>query len=103
MSALLKKATSPGVYLNPFTALPFGSTAASSMSVDQGTSLLDLVHAASALRDPETGTVPIANSNYYTSAGDSVQWNTTQATELFNALKSDSAIPKGLLGGTSVG
>jgi anionic cell wall polymer biosynthesis LytR-Cps2A-Psr (LCP) family protein len=103
ISALLKKATSPGVYLNPFTALPFGSTAASSMSVDQGTSLLDLVHAASALRDPETGTVPIANSNYYTSAGDSVQWNTTQATELFNALKSDSAIPKGLLGGTSVG
>jgi LCP family protein required for cell wall assembly len=103
ISALLKKATSPGVYLNPFTALPFGSTAASSMSVDQGTSLLDLVHAASALRDPETGTVPIANSNYYTSAGDSVLWNTTQATELFKALKSDSAIPKGLLGGTSVG
>ena len=103
ISALLKKATSPGVYLNPFTALPFGSTAASSMSVDQGTSLLDLVHAASALRDPETGTVPIANSNYYTSAGDSVLWNTTRATELFKALKSDSAIPKGLLGGTSVG
>ena len=103
ISALLKKATSPGVYLNPFTALPFGSTAASSMSVDQGTSLLDLVHAASALRDPETGTVPIANSNYYTNAGDSVLWNQTEATELFNALKTDSAIPKGLLGGTAVG
>src|SRR5580693_3941438 len=103
LSALLKKATSPGVYLNPFTALPFGSTAASSMSVDKGTSLLDLVHAASGLRDPETGTVPIANSNYYTNAGDSVQWNKTQATELFNALKNDSAIPKGLLGGTTVG
>jgi LCP family protein required for cell wall assembly len=103
ISALLKKATSPGVYLNPFTALPFGSTAASSMSVDQGTSLLDLVHAASALRDPETGTVPIANSNYYTNAGDSVLWNQTEATELFNALKTDSAIPKGLLGGTTVG
>jgi LCP family protein required for cell wall assembly len=103
ISALLKKATSPGVYLNPFTALPFGSTAASSMSVDKGTSLLDLVHAASGLRDPETGTVPIANSNYYTNAGDSVLWNKTQATELFNALKNDSAIPKGLLGGTTVG
>ena len=103
ISALLKKATSPGVYLNPFTALPFGSTAASSMSVDQGTSLLDLVHAASALRDPETGTVPIANSNYYTNAGDSVLWNQTEATELFHALKTDSAIPKGLLGGTTVG
>jgi LCP family protein required for cell wall assembly len=103
ISALLKKATSPGVYLNPFTALPFGSTAASSMSVDQGTSLLDLVHAASALRDPQTGTVPIANGNYYTNAGDSVLWNKTKATELFNALKNGSAIPKGLLGGTAVG
>jgi LCP family protein required for cell wall assembly len=103
LSALLKKATSPGVYLDPFTALPFGSTAASSMSVDTGTSLLDLVHAASALRDPETGTVPITDSNYYTSAGDSVLWNKTQATELFNALKNDSAIPKGVLSGTTIG
>ena len=103
ISALLNKATSPGVYLNPFTALPFGSTAASSMSVDHGTSLLDLVHAASALRDPETGTVPIANSNYYTNAGDSVLWNQTEATELFHALKTDSAIPKGLLDGTTTG
>jgi len=103
LSALLNKATSPGVYLNPFTALPFGSTAASSMSVDKGTSLLDLVHAAAALRDPETGTVPIANANYYTNAGDSVLWNKTQATELFNALKNDAAIPNGLLGGTTIG
>jgi LCP family protein required for cell wall assembly len=103
LSALLKKATSPGVFLNPFTALPFGSTAASSMSVDTGTSLLDLVQVASALRDPETGTVPIANNNYYTSAGDTVQWNTAQATELFKALKTDSPIPPGLLSGTKIG
>jgi len=103
LSALLKKATSPGVYLDPFTALPFGSTAASSMSVDKGTSLLDLVHAASGLRDPETGTVPIADNNYYTSAGDAVLWNKTKATELFSALKNDSAIPAGLLSGTTVG
>ena len=103
ISALLKKATSPGVYLNPVTALPFGSTAASSMSVDKGTGLLDLTHAASALRDPQTGTVPIASSNYHTNAGDSVLWNKTRATELFNALKNDSAIPKGLLGGTTTG
>jgi LCP family protein required for cell wall assembly len=103
LSALLKKATSPGVFLNPFTALAFGSTAASSMSVDAGTSLLDLVHAASALRNPETGTVPIANNNYYTSAGDTVLWNSTQAAELFKALKNDSPIPAGLLSGTTIG
>jgi LCP family protein required for cell wall assembly len=103
LSALLNKATSPGVYLNPLTALPFGSTAASSMSVDTGTSLLDLVHAASALSAPETGTVPIADNNYATSDGDAVLWNKTEATELFNALKNDSAIPAGLLSGTTVG
>ena len=103
LSALLHKATSPGVYLNPFTALPFGSTAASSMSVDTGTSLLDLLHAASALRDPQTGTVPIASNNYHTNAGDSVLWNKTLATELFTALKNDSAVPKSLLGGTTTG
>jgi LCP family protein required for cell wall assembly len=103
LSALLKKATSPGVFLNPFTALPFGSTAASSMSVDTGTSLLDLVNAASALRDPQTGTVPIADNNYYTSAGDAVLWNKTEALKLFDALKAGSTIPPGLLSGTTTG
>ena len=39
LSALLSKATSPGVYLNPFTALPFASTAASAIAVDKGSSL----------------------------------------------------------------
>jgi LCP family protein required for cell wall assembly len=104
LSALLKKATSPGVYLNPFTALPFGSAAASSISVDQGTNLLDLVSAAQALRDPQTGTVPIANANYITSnAGDAVQWNQTEALALFNALKNGQPVPSGLLSGTKVG
>jgi LCP family protein required for cell wall assembly len=104
LKALLDKATSPGVYLNPFTALPFGSGAASAISVDQGTDLYDLVHAAMALRDPLTGTVPIANANYITSnAGDAVQWNQTEALALFNALKNDQPIPSDLLTGTKVG
>ena len=47
--------------------------------------------------------MPIANASYVTNAGDSVLWNKTQATKLFNALKNDSAIPKGLLGGTTIG
>jgi LCP family protein required for cell wall assembly len=103
LSALLSKATSPGVYLNPFTALPFASTAASSISVDKGASLQDLVQAAFALRGPETGTVPIANANYQTSAGDAVLWDRTQALELFNALKAGKPVPTGLLSGTKVG
>ncbi len=103
LKALLDKATSPGVFLNPFTALPFGSAAASSISVDQGTHLYDLVQAALALRNPQTGTVPIANSNYYTSAGDTVLWNQSQALQLFNALKNGQPVPAGLLTGTKVG
>jgi LCP family protein required for cell wall assembly len=103
LSALLSKTTSPGVYLNPFTALPFGSAAASSVSADKGTSLYDLLQVAFALRGPETGTVPIANANYPTSAGDAVLWNRTQALALFNALKAGKAVPAGLLTGTKVG
>ena len=104
LKALLDKATSPGVYLDPFTALPFASTAASSISVDKGTSLYDLTQAALALRDPLTGTVPIANANYETSnAGDAVQWNSTEALQLFNALQDNKPVPAGLLTGTVLG
>jgi LCP family protein required for cell wall assembly len=104
LSALLAKATSPGVYLNPFTSFPFASTAASSIAVDKGTSLYDLLQAAFALRAPETGTVPIANAAYETSnAGEAVLWNQSQALELFNALQQGKAVPAGLLSGTKVG
>jgi LCP family protein required for cell wall assembly len=103
LNALLSKATSPGVFLNPFKALPFGSSAAGSMSVDQGTHLYDLIRAGLGLRGPETGTVPIANANYPTAAGDSILWDHTKATELFNALKNNQAVPTGLLDGTAAG
>jgi LCP family protein required for cell wall assembly len=103
LAALLSKATSPDVYLNPFTSFPFASTAASSISVDKGTNLYDLLQAAFALRSPETGTVPIANANYETSAGDAVLWNQSQALELFNALQAGKPVPAGLLSGTTIG
>jgi LCP family protein required for cell wall assembly len=104
LKSLLDKATSPGVFLDPFVALPFGSSAASAISVDQSTSLFNLVKMAFALRDPQTGTVPIASANYFTSnAGDAVLWNRAEALALFNALQNDQTVPKGLLSGTAVG
>jgi LCP family protein required for cell wall assembly len=104
LKALLDKATSPGVYLNPFVALPFGSAAASSISVDQGTHLYDLFEAALALRNPQTGTVPIADANYETAnAGDAVLWNRSQALQLFDDLKNNQQVPADLLTGTTVG
>jgi LCP family protein required for cell wall assembly len=104
LKALLAKATSPGVYLNPFTALPFGSAAASSISVDQGTHLYNLISVAMALRNPQTGTVPIASADYpTTNAGDAVLWDQTEALQLFNALKNNQQVPASLLSGTTVG
>jgi LCP family protein required for cell wall assembly len=76
----------------------------SAISVDQGTHLYDLAQVALALRDPQTGTVPVAHANYLTSnAGDALLWNRTQALQLFNALKNGKAVPPGLLNGTTIG
>jgi LCP family protein required for cell wall assembly len=104
LTALLNKATSPGVYLNPFVALPFGSAAAGSISVDQGAQLYDLIKVALALRNPQTGTVPVADANYVTAnAGDAVLWNRSKALQLFNDLKNNQQVPAILLTGTTVG
>jgi LCP family protein required for cell wall assembly len=101
LRALLTKLTSPGVMLNPFAALPAASGAASTLTVDQGTSLYQLVEVAFALRHPETTTVPIANSNFVTPTGeDAVEWDPAQATQLFSALKNDQAVPRDLLTGS---
>lgn len=103
LSALLKKGMSPGVFLNPFRAYPFATDAASSMSVDKGTSLLDLIQAGMDLQGAQTGTVPISNPDLQTAAGDSVEWNRSEALQLFNALKDNQAVPSGLLNGTTTG
>lgn len=104
LKSLLSKATSPGVYLNPFVSFPFASTSAGSIAVDKGTTLYDLIRAAFALRNPQTGTVPISNPSYFTpNAGEAVQWDQAQALQLFGALQNDKPVPAGLLTGTTVG
>ena len=102
LKALLSKLTSAGVLLNPFDSIPAADSAAATLSVDKGTSLLQLVEAAFALRHPETTTVPIANSNYVTPNGqDAVQWDRAQALELFNDLNAGKTVPKSLITGSS--
>ncbi len=103
LSALLKKMTSAGVILNPFSALPAASGVASNLTVDQATQLYQLLSAARALRDPMTTTVPIANANYSTSVGDAVQWNQTAATQLFTALQKGQPVPANLITGSTLG
>ncbi len=103
LAALLRKMTSAGVILNPFKALPAASGVASNLTVDQATQLYQLLSAARALRDPLTTTVPIANANYYTSVGDAVLWNQTEATQLFTALQDGQPVPANLITGSTLG
>jgi len=100
IKALLSKMTSPGVMFNPFAAVPATLGAVDSLSVDDGSHLNNLMSVAFALRKPETTTVPIANSNYATSAGDAVLWDSSRAGRLFRILNADSPIPKRLLTGS---
>jgi len=102
LKALLSKMTSLGTIANPFAIIPAASGSASALTVDQGTSLYNLVQAAFALRSPETTTVPIANASLQTPDGDAVQWNQSEALQLFNALKNDRAVPPGLLTGSKL-
>jgi len=103
LSALLKKMTTTGVILNPFRALPAATGAASNLTVDQSTQLYQLLSAGRALRDPLTTTVPIANANYSTSAGDAVLWDHAEATQLFTALQDGQPVPANLITGSTLG
>ena len=62
LKALLSKATSPAVFLNPFAAIPTATNSARALTVDQGTHLYQLIRVAFALRGPQTTTVPFAGT-----------------------------------------
>jgi LCP family protein required for cell wall assembly len=98
--ALLRKLTSAGVLLNPFKSLPAASGVVDTLTVDNGTSLYQLMRVAFALRNPESTTVPIGNSNYFVNGQDAVLWNQQQARELFSALRTDAPVPKSLITGS---
>jgi LCP family protein required for cell wall assembly len=101
LKALLSKMTSTGTLINPFASIPAATGTASALTVSDGTDLTDLLHAAFALKNPETTTVPIATAGYQTSNdGVAVLWNQAQATQLFNALKNDTPVPPSLITGS---
>jgi anionic cell wall polymer biosynthesis LytR-Cps2A-Psr (LCP) family protein len=100
IKALIAKMLSSGTLLNPFAIIPAASGSAGALTVDEGTHLKDLLSVAFALRSPETTTVPVANANYVTPAGDAVLWNTAQARQLFHDVQTDHHVPKKLLTGS---
>ncbi len=102
IKALLTKMTSVGTLANPFAAFPAANGAASSLTVDKGTQLYQLIQVAFALRHPETTTVPIG-SEPDLAVGDVVIWDPAQAARLFDAMKNDQPVPKSLITGSKVG
>jgi LCP family protein required for cell wall assembly len=101
LKALLSKITSPTVMLNPFAIIPAATGSANTLTVSQGTSVYQLMQVAFALRNPETTTVPLANLDYQTpNDGVAVQWNQSQALQLFNDLKTDTPLPPSLITGS---
>jgi LCP family protein required for cell wall assembly len=102
IKALLNKMTSTGTILNPFSAIPAANGAAGALTVDQGASLYNLIQVAFALRSPLSTTVPIANANLQTSAGDAVEWDHAKARTLFDALRNGTPVPKSLITGSKL-
>jgi LCP family protein required for cell wall assembly len=102
IKALLSKMTSVGTLANPFAAFSAANGAAGSLTVDKGTQLYQLVQVAFALRHAETATVPIGGSETL-AVGDVLIWDHTQASRMFNAMRSGKPVPKSLLTGSKVG
>jgi LCP family protein required for cell wall assembly len=101
LKALLDKLTSTSTLINPFATIPAATGAANTLTVSDGTSLMDLVHVAFAMRNPLTTTVPIASLDYQTSNdGVAVLWNRPQALQFFNDLKNDTPLPPRLITGS---
>jgi LCP family protein required for cell wall assembly len=98
MSALLQRAASPAVWLNPWRWYSVPHAAVDALTVDQSDHVWDLARLSWALHGSITTiTVPIGE---FTSsdAGSVVVWNHDVARELFHALASDAPVPASLDG-----
>jgi LCP family protein required for cell wall assembly len=99
ISALLHRATSPSVWLNPWRWYSVPHAAADALTVDQGDHVWDLARLGWALHRATTMlTVPIAEFTT-NSAGSVVVWNHDVAGQLFEALGSDAPVPTAVLDG----
>jgi LCP family protein required for cell wall assembly len=99
MNALLRKATSRAVYLDPVAAIRTVMDSVGSLTVDQGTQLYQLARLGFRLRSPQSTTVPIAHGTA-TGVGSVLLWDRAKANRLFSALAKDQPVPTGLITGS---
>jgi anionic cell wall polymer biosynthesis LytR-Cps2A-Psr (LCP) family protein len=98
VSAVLRKATSSGVLLNPIKLTNFYNAAISSVKMDAGVTKNDLLTLAKQLRNLSSGnvrtlTVPISNPNgRHPTAGSVVIWDEVLAANLWTKIRNDEAL-----------
>jgi hypothetical protein len=99
MSALLQRAASPAVWLNPWRWYSVPHAAAQALTVDQGAHVWDLAQLGWALHGaPTTLTVPIGSFTG-SDVGSVVVWDDDAAAKLFAALGSDAPLSDAALDG----
>ncbi|GAA4629149.1 LCP family protein [Actinoallomurus vinaceus] len=99
LAALVHKATSPGVLLNPFRIIPFALRSTDNFAVDQDDHLYNLVDFAWAMRgitsgDGLTTTVPVGGTGSAPGVGEYITWDTQRAGTLFRDLREDQPVPR---------
>ncbi|WP_456152680.1 LCP family protein [Mycolicibacterium boenickei] len=98
MSALLHRATSPEVLLNPLRWQPMAKAATNSVAVDEDAHVWDLGRLAWAMHgdDMVTTTVPIGEFTG-SDSGAVVVWDSDAAGRLFTALANDATVPEDVI------
>ena len=97
LGALMDKATSPGVLLNPFRNLRLVTSGTDAVAVDDGDHVWSLPRFAYAMRAVSGNggiatTVPVAGTQTVGGAGSVVLWDRQKALALFEALKQDRSV-----------
>lgn len=101
LSALLKKAASPGTLINPFRVWPLIQGLTAALKVDEGDHVWNLAFLGKALSgDPVATTVPISGFSD-TDVGNVLIWDKARASRFFEAIAKDEPIPADLI--TTVG
>jgi LCP family protein required for cell wall assembly len=93
LAALLQRAASPAVWLNPWRWYSVPRAAADALTVDKGDHIWDLARLGWALHgSTTTTTVPISEFSNG-DVGSVVVWNHDEASRLFQALGADAPVP----------
>jgi len=97
LGALIDKATSPGVILNPFRNLRLVLSGTDAIAVDDGDHVWSLLRFPFAMRAVSGNggiatTVPVAGTQTVSGAGSVVVWDRQRALALFDALRQDRSV-----------